>query len=217
MKVGAFKVDTEKGFKLSLHDKYPDAPLSPFYLNLRTDKNPKPGPLTDELVRGIAIEIVQAVQAMRIQFDAIAGIPNAGRPFAQAAEHYLQEIRKPVAHISLTKHAAKDGTRRLTVHTDYSATNGNMARKRVLIVDDLVTSQTMKEMAAQTLMRAGHTVVGVGVYLDRSKGGIRQLHVPAVPLASAVTIQAMLEVYRDQRLISASDFAHVKRYLAQSA
>lgn len=57
--VGAFKDKShptavqrgeERGFKLKTHEKQPDLPLSLFYFNLRTDDNPKPGPLTPELV-----------------------------------------------------------------------------------------------------------------------------------------------------------------------
>ena len=47
-KVGAIKFGA---FKLKLHEKDPDAPLSPIYLNLRTDRHPEnPGPLTDEMM-----------------------------------------------------------------------------------------------------------------------------------------------------------------------
>jgi len=34
--------------KLKLHEKNPDAPLSPFYINLRDRNNPKPGPLDQD-------------------------------------------------------------------------------------------------------------------------------------------------------------------------
>lgn len=37
-------------FKLKLHEKNPDAPLSPIFFNFRTPDNPKPGPLTDEVL-----------------------------------------------------------------------------------------------------------------------------------------------------------------------
>ena len=215
MRVGAFKVDTKEGFRLSLHDKNPHAPRSPFYLNLRTDSNPKPGPLTDDLVRGIAIEIVQAVAKRHIRFDAIAGIPNAGRPFAQAAERYLHDIRSPVAHVSIMKSEDSKGLRRLRVQTDSSATNGSMEAKHVLLIDDLVTSKTMKEMAAEALLNAGHKVAGIGVYLDRSKSGIRKLSKPDVPLASVLSISDMLAVYREQKMITEDDAQAITRYLAQ--
>ena len=40
-------------FKLKLHEKNPNAPLSPIYLNLRTPDNPKPGNLTLKIVAQI--------------------------------------------------------------------------------------------------------------------------------------------------------------------
>ena len=45
--IGAVKIDTrlDGGFKLKLHEKNPDAPLSPFYLNIRMQGH-KDGPLT---------------------------------------------------------------------------------------------------------------------------------------------------------------------------
>ena len=51
----------ERGFRLKLHEKTPLAPLSPIYLNLRTPDNPKPGPLTLEIV-----ELFRALDQQRL-------------------------------------------------------------------------------------------------------------------------------------------------------
>ena len=71
-------------FRLKLHEKNPDAPLSPFYFNLRGKENPKPGTL-EEVDYDSAAQVMYAkIMAADAAFEAIAPIPNAGGPFARA-------------------------------------------------------------------------------------------------------------------------------------
>jgi len=70
---GAFKFGE---FKLKLHEKNPDALLSPFYLNLRTKDNPgMKGPLTNDNCDLIAKAFVARIVSEDVSYDAIAGIP----------------------------------------------------------------------------------------------------------------------------------------------
>ncbi len=68
-------------FKLKLHEKNPDAPLSPIYLTLRIPENG--GPLTDDDVEVIGQELYAMVQREGVIFDLVVGIPRAGEPFAK--------------------------------------------------------------------------------------------------------------------------------------
>ena len=75
----------ECGFRLKLHEKHPDAPLSPIFFNLRTPDNPKPGPLTPDIVELAALCMHHVAQTQCTgDFNAVVGIPNAGDPFAEA-------------------------------------------------------------------------------------------------------------------------------------
>src|SRR3972149_2470184 len=73
----------ERGFLLKAHEENPNLPLSPFFLNLRTPDNPKPGPLTPDVVQLIAKAMHTLARQFSIAYDAVAGIPNAGDPFAE--------------------------------------------------------------------------------------------------------------------------------------
>ena len=84
----------ERGFILKLHEKS-DAPLSPIFLNLRTPDNPKPGPLTPEIVN-LAASCMQALELeKRLTFDAIVGVPQAGELFATAFSSTCRETMYP--------------------------------------------------------------------------------------------------------------------------
>lgn len=77
-------------FKLKLHEKNPDAPLSPFYLNLRTKNNPtNPGPLTEDDCDSIATALWGIVQRNDLDFQAVAGIPHAADPIIEALERIV--------------------------------------------------------------------------------------------------------------------------------
>lgn len=205
--IGAFKVDTEKGFRLALHDKQPDAPRSPFYFNLRTDKNPKPGPLTDIDVAMIGSSIANAVRRYGVDFDAVAGIPNAGTPFAKAAFDELYRT-KGIRQL-LTVRKPEDGSRAVEV----VETAARIGPRRVLIVDDLVTSETMKEIAVDAVKAAGHEPVAVAVFLDRTKNGIRRLSASGLPIISVVSIGEVLRSFRVRELITPSQYDVITAYL----
>jgi hypothetical protein len=59
-------------FKLKLHEKHPDAPLSPIYITLR---KPPDGPLRDEDIEAIGQELHALVMKKKVLFDFVAGIP----------------------------------------------------------------------------------------------------------------------------------------------
>lgn len=211
--IGAFKVDTKKGFKLAIHDTNPTAPLSPFYLNLRTQDNPKPGPLPQGVVNGIGVEICEAAERAHLTFDAICGIPNAGTPFADAMIAHLNRLGKSVQQITLNKGETPSGKRKFSVITSHRAVT-KIPRLRVLLVDDLVSTATVKNQAIEAIKRAGHSVAGVAVFLDRRKTGTAKHLKDGIPCVAAVHINDMLEVYEHKKVLSKDDLAAIRRYLA---
>src|SRR3989339_800044 len=81
-------------FKLKLHEKNPDAPLSPFYINLRTKDNPtNPGPLTEEDCDLIATALLVIVRQNGLKFQAVAPIPHAADPIIEALERIVPAPR----------------------------------------------------------------------------------------------------------------------------
>lgn len=211
--IGALKVDTKKGFKLAIHDINPTAPLSPFYLNLRTQDNPKPGPLPQGIVDGIGVEISEVAEHAHLTFDAICGIPNAGTPFADAVVSHLNRLGKSVQQITLSKGETPSGKRKFSVITSHRAVT-KIPRLRVLLVDDLVSTATVKNQAIEAVKRAGHSIAGVAVFLDLRKAGtVKQLK-DGILCVAAIHINDVLEVYEHKKVLSKDDLAAIRRYLA---
>lgn len=132
---GAFQVGA---FKLKLHDKKPDAPLSPFFINLRNKENPKPGPLDESDYDLIANSILRKIKDSRVKFDSIAPIPNAGNPILQAMESVIKnnlEWKKINPRFIKLSKFEESGRRKIIPLDGFRYKKG----ERVLLVDDLIT------------------------------------------------------------------------------
>lgn len=157
-------------FKLKLHERQPDAPLSPIYANLRTDRHPKnPGPLTEEDMAAIGELYAEVVDPHC--FDCFADIPDAGEPFGDEVEAMMTRrgIIKP--RLRLTKVTREDGSRYIAAKIQGDFQPGDIC----LLVDDLITAADTKLEAIRALEAAGLVVEMVLVVLDRQQGGVQQL------------------------------------------
>jgi hypothetical protein len=83
---GAFKTGA---FKLKLHDTKPEAPLSPFYCNLRNAGNPKLGPLLNRDYDLMGCLLLNMMKDSKIRIGALSGIPRAGEPFVDGIQRVL--------------------------------------------------------------------------------------------------------------------------------
>ncbi|MFZ2556212.1 MAG: phosphoribosyltransferase family protein [Minisyncoccia bacterium] len=198
-RIGAIKIDTKEGFRLTLHDKNPHAPLSPIYINLRTVRNPKPGPLGKEHVESIANDINSAVQKAHMSFDCITGIPRAGTPFAESFLSLREKLGNPTKLIRMKKRP--QGSRALRVDGSYVIRTKDEYRPRVLLIDDLITSATTKWTAIDAVRRAGYEVAGIAVYLDREQGGLSKLKASGIPIVAALKFSDMLRYYGESNII----------------
>ena len=199
-----------KGFRLKLHEKDPGAPLSPFYLNLRTPDNPKPGPLTPELVRAIGAAMYQVVEEGAVPYDAIAGIPRAGEPFAAAFHAALVGETMPLFHFEKIE---EGGTRRIGRLV--------MPEKRrarsLLLVDDLVTGADTKREAVQSAVAQGLWAYHIVVLLDRQQGGSADLLKEGIRVWSCFTIRDLLWLYVEAGRITHDDYVEITSYLDAAA
>ncbi len=90
-----------------------------------------------------------------LEFDVICGIPMAGMPFATLIAYFL---KKPLVFI---RKSPKDhGLNKLIEGVDVKG-------KKVLIIDDLVSTGFTKEFAIDELRKEGALVDTLGVILDR--------------------------------------------------
>lgn len=191
-------------FRLKLHEKNPDAPLSPIYLNLRTPQNPKPGPLTPEPVRLIAFLMDTMVNELK--FELVCGVPNAGDPFAEV----LYEMQRMRLNGLLQLGKSEEAGRRFVsdIHIG-SFAPGNT----VLVVDDLITHADSKFEAIEVLEANKLIVKDVAVLVDREQGGSKELADKGYRLHSAFTLRWLVNFYAAQRLIEMSKRDEVLDYL----
>ena len=196
----------ERGFKLKLHEKNPEAPLSPFYLNLRTADN-KDGPLTKELVDQSASCMHMMIDKNGLEFDGVVGVPRAGDPFAEALAGFMD---KPLVMMEKYEHNGKRRVASLKGEVPVTI-------KNVALVDDLITGADSKVEAVRVLQSAEITADNVIVLVDREQGGYDQLMEWGCHLHSVFTISEMLEFYVDAGKMSDQTYVDIRNYLATAS
>ncbi|HUW72187.1 MAG TPA: phosphoribosyltransferase family protein [Candidatus Humimicrobiaceae bacterium] len=201
---GIFHIGAVKfgAFKLKLHEKNPEAPLSPIYLTLRVPENK--GPLSSENVEMIGQVLYDLVQRKKILFDVVAGIPRAGEPFA-----------KMIARLSgrpLIKLGKKEegGARKI----DSVVSGGYQSGQLVLLVDDLITQADTKKEAIAVCEEAGLTVAAIVVLVDREQGGSEELRKAGYSLYAVFPLFELLDYYVEAKLLAPEKRDEVKEYVA---
>src|SRR3989344_1055180 len=165
-------------FKLKLHEKTPDAPLSPIYLNIRE--------LPDWLYVLAGDILHDLVVWERISdFDYVIGIPKAGEPIGRA---FAKAVGKPHLRIEKTE---GEGERKITSKILDPFEKG----KKVVLVDDLVTHADTKREAIQSVEENGLEVVATLVLYDREQGGLAELNNEGRLVLAAATISEMLDFF----------------------
>lgn len=199
-------------FKLKLHEKNPDAPLSPFYINMRDKNNPKPGPLEVKDYELIARCLLEVIKEGNFVFDAIAGIPRAADPIVDALEKLMDLMpgmdQGDFRIIRLAKEET-DGKRRIIPMPGFEYREG----ERVLLIDDLVTKADTKLEAIHAVESQGAKVAGLVVLVDRQQGGSEEVRKAGYEIKSAFTIRELLDFYVGEKLIDTGKWQEAIRYI----
>jgi orotate phosphoribosyltransferase len=198
----------ERGFLLKAHESNPNLPLSPFYLNLRTPDNPKPGPLTQEFVDLAAKTMRTMVDQFGVEYRYVVGIPNAGDPFAASLEWDWGGV--DVLHLG--KHVGAMDRKILGLkEADRQSARG----QKCLLVDDLVTQAGTKIEAVDALRMDGALVTDLVVLVDREQGGVAELaNHSGVVTHSVLQISQLLKFYhQDMHCMSDAVYAELTQYL----
>lgn len=186
-----------KGFRLKLHDKFPDAPLSPYYVDLRVLRSFPP------LYQYVAeLMLHKTCFDDRVGFNLLADVPTAGTPIAT-----LMSISRQTPMIS--PRAPKDHGTQATIDGVYEQ------GKTVLLVDDLVTGANSLIASAQILRDAGLVVSDTAVFVDREQGGREQLTAAGLDLHAVWTITDILAHYKEEELIAPELVDEINAYRAQ--
>lgn len=126
---------------------------SDFYIDLRTI------PYYPELFSTIMKQWADKIQS-EADFDIVCGIPMAGMPFGTMISYFS---KKPM--IFIRKQSKGHGLNKLIE-------GGEVKGKKVLIVDDLVSSGFSKEFAINELRKEGAEVTHLSVLIDRRENDI---------------------------------------------
>jgi len=199
-----------EGFRLKLHEKHPDAPLSPIFFNLRTRDNPTPGPLTPELLQDIAAEFISITHERNLSFTVVAGIPNAGDPLATAFVRVSPAQLPPPLHF---EKRVEDGRRTvvgLAARSDRRGVPGDV----VLFLDDVVTEADTKREAIAAARRERFAVRDIIVLIDREQGGAAGLAQMGVTLHAIFTVSSLIRLYVAEGSLTQAMGREIEEYLA---
>ena len=184
-------------FRLKLHEKQPDAPLSPIYVDLRTLRS-----FPDALDEAV-VTLVEMIATRGLAFDLYADVPQAATPLVAVLTH--------VTRIGMiTPREAK-------THGAGDAINGAYTPgQTVLVIDDLVTRAESKLEAIHALEAQGLLVRDVAVLVDREQGGAEQLAAAGYQLHAAVTLNQLLDHWRATSGIDEATYERVRVYTTQT-
>ena len=184
-------------FRLKLHEKQPDAPLSPIYVDLRVTRS---FPSAFGEIATLYQEMVGA-----LSFDVLADVPTAATPIV-AVLSYLMKVPMISPRLEVKEHGQRrpiDGTAR--------------PGSRVLLVDDLITRADSKLEAISLLESHGFVVKDVAVLVDREQGGAQELQRRGYDCHSSFRLIDLLQYYREVGRIDAAQLNQVMEYLRSAS
>ena len=192
--VGAIKFGA---FRLKLHEKEPDAPLSPIYIDLRVLRSFPP--VMDSAVE-VYMELISG-----LKFDLLADVPTAATPVVAILSHLMK-----VPMVSPRKDDKGHGISR-------KIDGAFETRQTALLIDDLITRAESKLEAISALEANGLTVKDVVVLVDREQGGAKQLETAGYKLHCAFKLSEILQFYRQAGQIDQSQYERTMNYVRSFA
>lgn len=191
--IGAVKFGA---FKLKLHEKKPDAPLSPIYIDLRVLRS-------FPTAMDITVEVYKELVA-GLKFDLYADVPTAATPIVAVLSH---KTKTPM--ISPRLEEKKHGIKR---PIDGVFKEGQVA----LLVDDLITKAESKLEAISILEENGLQVQDVVVLIDREQGGVQELERRGYACHMAFKLGELLRLYLEAEKISREQYERTMTYLGST-
>ncbi len=183
-------------FRLKLHEKNPDAPLSPVYIDLR-------------VLRSFPSILQMAASALReltseLKYNRYADVPTAATP--------IVTIMSNISRTPMISPRMTDKTHGLKGKIDGVFTLG----QTVLLVDDLITKADSKLEAIAVLEENGLTVHDVAVLVDREQGGAQELTKRGYTCHSVFKLSGLVWFYLAKGLIDGATHDKVTTYLREN-
>ena len=191
--IGAIKFGA---FRLKLHEKNPDAPLSPYYVGLRVL------PRYPRVMREVSRVYAEMAKDAK-KYDSCLGIPDAANPLATA---FSLETETPQIYLRKEEKTGHG--------IDGSFMTPFNQGETVLLIDDLVTKADSKLETINVLKNAGLKVSDVLVLVDREQGGVKQLADAGYNLHSAFLFSKLLDFYHRLGKIDDAKYQEAVNYLA---
>jgi uridine monophosphate synthetase len=183
-------------FRLKLHEEFPDAPLSPIYIDLRVLRS-------FPSVMDYAILVYDELST-GITFDLYADVPTAATPIVA-----ILSYKNRIPMVSPRKDEKRHGIKR-------SVDGAFRQDQIVLLVDDLITLASSKLDAISVLEENGLRVKDVVVLVDREQGGVQELNRRGYACHVAFRLRELLELYLDSGKISHGQYLETVEYLEKS-
>lgn len=192
LNIGAIKFGQ---FRLKLHEKNPDAPLSPMYIDLRVLRS-----FPDALDSAVEVykELIDG-----LEFDCYADVPTAATPTVAVLSHLT---RVPMITPRKDDKSYGSGQR-----IDGSFKAGQCA----IAIDDLITHAESKLEAISVLEENGLKVRDLAVLIDREQGGVRELEKRGYKCHAAFGLKGLLDFYLDEGKIDQDLYDRTVQYMAQ--
>lgn len=195
-------------FKLKHHEKYPNAPLAPLKINLRTPDHPtNPGKLTPEIVNEIASLFFKIIP-QDVSFDYLAGIPRTGEPFAEAL---ARTSGKPLIRLEKIKTSDKRKIGGIITKGEEIGSGAS-----ILLIDDVITRGESKKEAIKSLEKDGLKIAAIIFLVDREEGGTEIFTRLGYRTISAFTVTEILTIGLEHKKITKAEFQRCKEYLLQA-
>ncbi|MBI4066011.1 hypothetical protein HY412_02385 [Candidatus Kaiserbacteria bacterium] len=197
----------ERGFLSKTHEDNPGAPLLPIFLNFRTPDNPRPGPLTPDIVNLSARCLYMMIGAKGLDYDAIAGVPRAGGPFAESFCKIENTTCIPMYKWEY------GGKRRIESLKDFVPVHV----KRVIVIDDVVHKGRSKVETVMVIRDGGLEVTDIVVLADYELGGRNELAKLSCNLHSVFAVRELVDFFAAEEKMPSQLRDEIQAYLAQPA
>lgn len=190
-----FPINDEE-FAIKAHEKNPDAPLSPIYVNLRN--------LPENLIDKIA----EAMKDLNLAADVVTGIPTTAISFAR-----VYSGKTGIPFVDIIEKSGTSTNRKLVAKEGAPTGEG----KSILIIDDVISQGNSKFEVLKVARELGYKVAGFIVLIDRVQGGSQALYEMGVKLHSVFTLPEMVEFYKQNNLITEDKYRTITAYLTQNS
>jgi orotate phosphoribosyltransferase len=206
---GTVRVDCARGFKLKIHEHFPQAPLSPIYVSMRP-AGIKDGKLarSDIATIGEAMTVFALLNGLVSNTDYICGIPAAGEPFVENIHTRLSNLALTRIYLEKREKSNKRYISGLREDSLLLLADG----RGCLLIDDLVTAADTKLEAIQALRRQKIAVSDLLVFLDRSAGAKDLLHEHGVTLHALWTFDDLINFAFTESILSQDEANKILAY-----